>query len=139
MAVLGDTAWVVSTISDSLWVVPLEGRPLEAEGYRLDIPGYIAPSPPQTQLRSVRDLSDWGKSFHGAAPPLASSQLLAIPFVRGVLNYGDPSILVMRDQGGEWHALSDAPPIIAAHEARLLAIHNPLEEAVQLAVYEARQ
>ena len=139
MAVSNDTAWAVSTISDSVWMVPLDGEMVTATSYRLDIPGYVAPKAPQTQLRSVRELSDWGKSFHSAAPPVSSSQLLAIPYVRGVLNYGDPMILVLRDDRGYWHALRNAPPIIAAHDRSLLAIHNPLGDVVKLAIYETRQ
>ncbi|MDE2975115.1 MAG: hypothetical protein OXU64_10445 [Gemmatimonadota bacterium] len=139
LAVSNDTAWAVSTISDSVWMMPLDGETVTATSYRLDIPGYVAPQAPQTQLRSVRELSDWAGSFHSAAPPVGSSQLLAIPYVRGVLNYGDPTILVLRDDRGFWHALSTAPPIIAAHERSLLAIHNPLGDFVQLAIYETRQ
>ena len=137
-AVAKDTAWAVSTISDSLWAVPLAAETLGADAYRLSIPGYVAPAAPQQPLRSLQDLSDWGNSFHGAAAPVASSGLLAFPFVQGVLNYGDPTILVVRDRDGDWYALSDPPPVIAAFADQLLAIHNPLEDPVELAVYEAR-
>ena len=135
-AAANDTAWAVSTISDSIWVVPLNRDALEPESYRLAIPGYVAPAAPENPLGSVQDLMDWGKSFHGAARPAASSELLAIPFVQGVLNYGDPTILVVRDGSGDWYALSDPPPVIAASSNRLLAIHNPLGDPVELAVYE---
>ena len=134
-----DTAWVVSSISDSLWVVSLNADTLVAESYGLEIPGYVAPSAPEKPLESVRDLFEWGKSFHGTTTPVSSSQLLAFPFVLGVLNYGDPTIVVLRDQRGLWQALHGAPPVIAAYEDRLLAIHNPLEEHVELAIYEMRR
>ncbi len=136
-AVSNDTAWAVSTISDSIWAVPLNRDVLEPESYRLAIPGYVAPAAPQNPLRSIEDLMAWGNSFHGAARPAASSELLAIPFVQGVLNYGDPTILVLRDENGDWYALSDPPPVIAAHANQLLVIHNPLGDPVELAVYEA--
>jgi len=131
-----DTAWAVSTISDSIWVVPLNRDALEPESYRLAIPGYVAPAAPENPVRSLQDLRDWGESFHAAARPVASSELLAIPFVKGVLNYGDPTILVVRDQSGDWYALTDPPPLIAASSNRLLVIHNPLGDPVELAVYE---
>lgn len=137
-AVANDTAWAVSTISDSLWAVPLTADTLRAESRRLAIPGYAAPAAPVEPLRSLQDLSAWAGSFHGAAPPVASSELLVFPFVQGVLNNGDPTILVVRDGEGEWYALSDPPPVIAAYADRLLAIHNPLEDPVELAVYEIR-
>ena len=137
-AVSNDTAWAVSTISDSIWVVPLNRDALEPESYRLAIPGYVAPAAPESPLRSIEDLMEWGNSFHGAARPVASSELLAIPFVQGVLNNGDPTILVMRDKNGDWYALSDPPPVIAAHANQLLVIHNPLGDPVELAVYEKR-
>ena len=137
-AVSNDTAWAVSTISDSIWAVPLDREVLEPESYRLAIPGYVAPAAPVDPIRSLRDLMAWGKSFHGVARPAASSELLAIPFVQGVLNYGDPAILVLRDGKGDWYALSDPPPVIAASANRLLVIHNPLGDPVELAVYEQR-
>lgn len=137
-AVANDTAWAVSTISDSIWAVPLNREDLQPESHRLAIPGYVAPAPPENPLRSPRDLMEWGNSFHAAAPPVASTELLAIPFVRGVLNNGDPTILVVRDQSGDWYALSDAPPVIAMSSERLLVIHNPLEEQVRFAIYEKR-
>ena len=137
-AVSNDTAWAVSTISDSIWAVPLNSDVLQPEAHRLAIPGYVAPAAPQNPLRSIEDLREWGNSFHGAAWPVASSELLAIPFVQGVLNYGDPAILVLRNQSGEWYALSDPPPVIAAHANQLLVIHNPLGDPVELAVYETR-
>ena len=137
-AVANDTAWAVSTISDSLWAVPLAADTLWAESRRFAVPGYVAPAAPAEPLRSLQDLSDWGGSFHGAAPPVASSELLVFPFVQGVLNNGDPTILVVRDGAGEWYALSDPPPVIAAFADRLLAIHNPVEDPVELAVYEIR-
>ncbi len=137
-AAANDTAWAVSTISDSIWVVPLNRDAVEPESYRLAIPGYVAPAAPENPIRSPQDLMDWGKSFHGAARPAASSELLAVPFVRGVLNYGDPAILVVRDGTGDWYALTDPPPVIAASSNRLLVIHNPLGDPVELAVYEQR-
>ena len=137
-AVSNDTAWAVSTISDSIWAVPLNSDVLQPEAHRLAIPGYVPPAAPENPLRSIEDLMAWGKSFHGAARPVASSELLAVPFVQGVLNYGDPTILVLRDENGDWYALSDPPPVIAAHANQLLVIHNPLGDPVELAVYEAR-
>ena len=137
--VVNDTAWAVSTISDSIWAVPLNADSLAPRSYRLAIPGYVPPGAPEKPLQSVRDLMEWGKSFHGAARPVASAELLAIPFVQGVLTYGDPTILVVRDGDGHWYALSDPPPVIAAFGDQLLVIHNPLEDPVELAVYEMRE
>ena len=139
VAVHHDTAWAVSTISDSLWIVPLNEGSLVARSRRLDIPGYAMPTKPATRPRTPRDLSEWAKTFHAAAPPVASDVLLAIPFVQGVLNYGDPGILVVRDPQGTWHALSGAPPIVAADGDRLIGILNPLEDEVELGVFAWRR
>jgi len=138
-AVVRDTAWAVSTISDSLWSVPLARDTLVATGRRMVIPGRIPPVAPENRPRTPRELDSWAKGFHGAAPPVASDQLLAIPYVQGVLNYGDPSILVLRDEAGQWFALSGAPPIVAASRDQLIAINNPLEDPLQLAVYRLRR
>lgn len=138
LTVSADTAWAVSTISDTIWSVPIADT-LAPTARRLVIPGYAPPVPPERRPRTPRDLNEWAKGFHGAAPPVASDRLIAIPYVQGVLNYGDPMILVLRNPEGEWQALTGAPPIIAANGDQLIGIHNPLEDQVELAVYRYRE
>jgi hypothetical protein len=134
--VLADTVFVTSSISDSLWVGSPTG---EMAAYHLQIPGYEIPRDPESPPSSVAELQAWSSSFHTATRPLSGDGFLLLQFVKGVLNYGDPAIAVYRDRSGAWFALDDAPPIVAAGGREVLAIANPLEDPVRLAIYRARR
>jgi hypothetical protein len=134
--VLADTIFVTSSISDSLWVRSPTG---EMAAYHLQIPDYEMPRDPESPPRSIADLQAWSGSFHTATRPLAGDGFLLLQFVKGVLNYGDPAIAVYRDRSGAWFGLDDAPPIVTAGGREVLAIANPLEDPVRLAIYRARR
>jgi hypothetical protein len=118
-----DTVVMVSTLSDTLWTMDLASGRWQAR--RLMVPGYLEPVPLEAPARSAAELMEWQKSFHAAAALYATSQLIAIPFVRGVLNYGDPSILVVRDADDRWTAWTGAPPVVAAAGDTLATILHP--------------
>jgi hypothetical protein len=94
---------------------------------------------PNSPRRSIADLEAWSGSFHTATRPLSGDGFLLLQFVKGVLNYGDPAIAVYRDRTGAWFGLDDAPPIVTSGGCEVLAIANPLEDPVQLAIYRARR
>ncbi len=133
LALVGDTAIVASTLSDSLWRVSLLTGQIAAS--RLVVPGYIEPVVLHEVSRDFRAMTEWTKSFHIAATVLASSSQVAVPFVRGVLNYGDPMILAVRSGDGPWRALSGAPPVIAVNGDSLVTLEHPGEVAVTLGFY----
>ena len=67
---------------------------------------------------------------------LASPDLLVLPFVRGVLNYGDPMVLMVRPSGGEWLAFQGAPPPVLVTGDSIFAIIHPGEsERVVIGVF----
>lgn len=135
-ATLGDTVFVTSTISDSLWSFDLGTGHVARQ--QLVIPGYVSPEEPAARLRSPAELSQWASGFHTAAPMKASGGFIYIPFVQGILAYGDPLLLVVRNPTGSWFALSGSPPLVAAHEDEIVVIGNPMEDPLRLEIYRWR-
>ena len=137
LAGAGTRLYIASTLSDSLWELdPATG---ESRSSRVLVPGYIQPRLPGAPPRGVREISAWQKSFHIAGTLLASRDLLIMPFVQGVLNYGDPMILMVRPAGGNWLALRGAPPPVLVTGDSILAILHPGEsERVLLGVFRRR-
>jgi hypothetical protein len=83
----------------------------------------------------VRALTEWRKGFHIAGKVIASSTTIAVPYVRGVLNFGDPMILLVRRPHSQWYALTGAPPVIHAWGDTLVAIINPGDAQPHLGLY----
>jgi hypothetical protein len=131
-----DSVFTVATIADSLWVLDLVSGAISAR--QIVAPGYEAPINPEERPRGPEDLMAWGRSFYTTAPIHASEGTVIIPFVKGVLNFGDPLLLVTRDPSGRWATLLGAPPIVAAHKDELLAIHDPLADELRLAIYKRK-
>jgi hypothetical protein len=129
-------AYVTHALSDTLWTVDL-GRH-EEHRLLLQVPGYDPPVPPKSQLSDVLALTTWAKSFHATMFPVVSDSLLVVPFVKGVLNYGDPQLLVVRTASGEWNVYPDAPPVVTVAGANLWAIVNPTENEARLGSFRLR-
>ncbi len=129
----GQTAYVVQTISDSLWMVDIAtGR---VRSVHLRIPGYEAPRVPETPPRGLEGLREWSKTFHIAANISVDGGNVIIPFVKGILNYGDPMILVVVRPREAELVLEGAPPILRARDGVLFALVDPehsLEEPYPL-------
>lgn len=128
LGVRRDTAFVVNTVSDSLWAVSLSSGEISAT--RLAFDGYKPPTFPEVIPRGPRGLMEWIASFHIAATIGVDSTQIVVPFVRGVLNYGDPMTLLVGDSLGEWRALNDGPPIIYSAHGALIGLLTPNEDAV---------
>lgn len=132
LAVSGDTAWVSSTISDSLWAVHL---PTGSESRsRLVFEGYEPPSLPQTDPSGIEALMRWNRSFHAGSTLSSHGGTLYLPYVQGVLNEGDPMLLVARTDG-RWQVMEEAPPIIGAGGGSAIGLLSPGEEQVELGLY----
>lgn len=133
MDVAGDTVYVTSTISDSVWTVHL---PSGTEGrVRLRFPGYVAPSTPQKMPEDIPALMEWGSRFHSGSTLSIDGGSVYLPYVQGVLNNGDPMLLVNRSQSGRWSVLEGAPPVIGAANGRAVAILNPGEDQIRLGFF----
>jgi hypothetical protein len=136
LGVGGDSAYVVTTLSDSVWSVALGGDSIVS--YRLEVPGYVAPTPAHEMPRGVKQMMEWQKTFHVAAKVIATPEVVAVPFVQGVLNYGDPMILALRPRGGAWVALAGAPPILHARGDTLIGLLHPDEDPPTLGLFVPR-
>lgn len=134
LAGAGTLLYVASTLSDSLWELdPATGK---SRSSRILVPGYVQPRLPAAPPRGIPEITAWQKSFHVAGTLLASPDLLVMPFVQGVLNYGDPMVLMVRPTGGEWLAFRGAPPPVLVTGDSILAILRPGEsERVVLGVF----
>ena len=134
LAGAGALLYVASTLSDSLWELdPATGK---SRSSRVQVPGYVQPRLPEAPPRGIAEITAWQKSFHIAGTLLASPDLLVMPFVRGVLNYGDPMVLMVRPAGGEWLAFRGAPPPVLVTGDSILAILHPGEsERVVIGVF----
>ncbi|HEU4455246.1 MAG TPA: 6-bladed beta-propeller [Longimicrobium sp.] len=131
--VRGDTAFVTSTVSDTVWSVHLPtGRESRA---RLSFPGYVRPSPPSSPPPDIPSLVKWGNSFHLGSTLSVDGGRIYLPYVQGVLNYGDPMLLLLRDERGGWTVASGAPPIIAAANGRAYGLLTPNQERVVLGLF----
>lgn len=128
-----DSLFVVTTVSDSIWSIPLDGDTIIAT--RLDVPGYIQPQAAQELPRGAKGISEWQKTFHIAAKVIATDDILAVPFVQGILNYGDPMILAIRHRGRPWVAITGAPPIIHALGDTLVGLLHPDEDPPTLGLF----
>jgi len=133
LGVRGDTAFVSSSVFRGLWRVELSGGAVRTT--LLDFPGYVAPRLPDPVPASAPDLFAWAGSVHLSSTLSVGERSVHLPFVQGVLNFGDPMILLSRDPSGRWHALRDAPPVIAAHGDTLIAIQDPDADSVTLGLY----
>ncbi len=135
---LGDTALVLSTLSDSVWLVDLVTNVVTDA--RVAVAGYVTPALPENPP-SPRD-KDWFKwvgAFHTSVGlTSASDGFLGFSLVKGVLHYGDPAIFVYRSPGGAWSAVNEPPPVLALRPGELLAIHRPNHDSAILARYRLR-
>jgi hypothetical protein len=140
MSLRGDTAYVVSTLSDTLWSVRVPDGTITRT--RLEIPGYIRPFIPTADnpiAPGPQGIQRWFSEFHMPAAISTSDNGLYISVVMGILNYGDPQILLRRNTSGSWWAIADAPPIIAAASDRVVALQDPTGDLVSFGFYRDRQ
>jgi hypothetical protein len=136
LTVAGDTAYVSSTLSDSLWSVHLPSG-TEART-RLAFAGYRTPTVPDQMPPGIPGLMAWNKTFHAGSTLSSQEGNLYLPYVQGVLNNGDPMLLLAR-MGGTWRVMSDAPPIIAAGGGMTIGMLSPGQEQVRLGLYAPRR
>lgn len=132
--VSGDTAYVSHSLADSLWTVHLPSGAIRST--HLALPAqYIRPSVPREAPKDIMGLMEWSGSFHQASVVTATDRTIIVPFIRGVLNNGDPLLLVARVEGGHWRVAHDAPPVIGGSRDQVIAILNPGEEQMQLGIF----
>lgn len=134
LGLLGDTVVVNSTVSDSLWFVPIDGGTTTA--LHLELPGYVAPSLPSPEELASAHRFTWANKFHRPVAPRIGDGFILVPFIQGILNYGDPSVVAFRGPQGEWRELVGAPPILTASGHEAIGLLTPNQAEVTLGVYE---
>ena len=132
----GDTAFLANTLSDTVWRVELRSGRVDREV--VSFRGRVAPRAPVKPLRDAMDMVAWARAAHMASTLSVGSRVLALPFVQGTLNTGDPMVLLARGPDGAWRALRGAPPIVHARGDTLVGIINPGEDRVRLGLYRWR-
>ena len=133
MTMRHDSAFVVLTISDTLWTVDLNSGAVAHT--HLAIPDYTRPALPEKFEPGPRGLGAWVKSFHSAVAIYSTDRTLYIPFVQGVLNYGDPTLLLMGGPGNQWRVFHTRRPLVDASGMTLTTIADPEASTVGLRVY----
>ena len=127
-------ALAVLSIADSLWTVDMANGTVR--GQRVAPPDYVRPQ--GEPAGGVPGLLKWSKSFSTTASVLSTDGVLLIPFVRGVMNDGDPISIAHQERDGGWTALSQGPPLLRAVHGEVIAFHTPGQDRVVLARYRAR-
>lgn len=138
LAMRGDTAFVSSTVSNRLWQVHLPSGAVHTTVLSFD--GYAPPridhgNPP----REPSAMEAWARSAYMPSLLSVGTREVHLPFVKGVLNYGDPMVLLSRSRTGRWHALSGAPPVVGAYGESLITIEEPEADLVTLGIYKRKQ
>lgn len=118
----GDTAWVWSTLSDSVWSVALGDGAVAAD--RVPVPGYLTPRL-SDRRPSGADPFAWVKQFHIAVAPVVSNDLIGFSMAQGILNYGDPHVFMIRDGDAPWIGVTGTPPVLALRGRDLYGIMQP--------------
>jgi hypothetical protein len=133
----GNRVSVVLSIADSLWTVDLGQKAVEGE--HVPVPDYKRPyAAKPNEIRGVPDVLKWAKSFSTTSDVLSTDGLLLVPFVQGTAYDGDPTTVALRDPNGRWLALTGSPPLLAADDGELIALHTPGADRVVLARYRRR-
>jgi len=133
----GSTVLAGLSIADSLWTVDLETGKVASTHVRP--PGYERPSSPPGDVRDSRSVVRWSRSFSRMAPILATDSMVLVPFVRGVMNEGDPVMAAYQGPDGRWRSLPVTPAVMRAGNGMVVALHNPGEDAVKLALYRQKR
>jgi hypothetical protein len=133
LSVRHDTAFVTSTLTNTVWSVHVPTG--EVQQAALEIPGYVRPHIPASQPADIPALLEWGRSFHQASTITNAGGTMVFPWVQGVLSFGDPLIVVLRDCHGRWKAAADAPPIVGGGGGYAVGLLTPGEETVKVGLY----
>ena len=132
----GNRLAVVFTLSDSLWLV--DATTGVSSAARIVVPGYVEPAPPKARIRSPKEISAWSGSFHMTSKVFLSRELLLVPFVQGVLNYGDPLILAVRTADGAWKAYDQAPPpVLVSGDTVFTLLHTQESSRLVLGLHRS--
>jgi hypothetical protein len=112
LALNGDSAYVVNTLSDSIWTVSLETgayKQLRLQVGRLELPTEI----PADASLSLSAMADFAKRFHRTSGVFAWQSNVIVSFARGDPDTDDV-ITAFRRPDGSWSATTGKPRFVAA-------------------------
>ena len=137
LTVRNDTAFVVSTLSDTLWTVALSSGAISRIPFAFE--GYAHPrAPGPDDEAGIRGIRAWSAKYHLPASIFTTGSAVYVPVVKGVLNFGDP-LVVLRFANGRWQALDSLPPTIAASPRGIVALEDPDADTVRLRFFRERR
>lgn len=129
----GDSAYVALSTADSLWT--LDTRTGTYRVAHVAVRGYKpAVALPQGML-SVREATEWVKSWTEAAAVISTSGTVAVPFVRGTLLQGDSSTLAVRRPDGTWANVDDPPLLVRGGHGYFVGLKDPFADTLELVIY----
>ena len=95
ISVRGDSALFVLSIADSLWTLDWRRGGVESE--TVVSRGYVRPyAASPAASGGLQGMMKWHKSFTTTADVLSGGRIILIPFVRGIMNDGDPLTVAFR-------------------------------------------
>jgi hypothetical protein len=136
VAVAGNRAYVVSSLSDTLWAMDLPNGEMRAA--RITPPGYALPMAPRENMSNPKSFSRWADSWTTTSLVRASDHGTMVIFVRGVLMRGDSAVAAYRGPEGAWQGLTGAPIVLAMHSDTVVALLDPNADKLQFGLYVRR-
>jgi hypothetical protein len=136
LSVSGERAFVVTSLSDTLWTLDLRNGGLTAK--RITPPGYVAPVAPRENMYDPRAFSRWARSWSNATLVRSGSRSTMVVFVRGILLRGDSAVAAFRSPGASWQGLTDLPIILTCRGDSVVTLLDPNAETFRFGVYVRR-
>lgn len=130
----GDTAYVALSTADSLWT--LDTRSGAYRVAPLAVRGYRPPVAPRPGMLSLREVTEWGRSWTNAASVITAGGTVAVPFVRGIQLQGDSSTLAVRRPDGTWSSVDDAPVLVRGSHGYFIGVRDPLADTLEVIIYQ---
>ena len=129
----GDSAYVALSTADSLWT--LDTRSGTYRVAPVGVRGYLPPVAPRPGMLSLREVTEWAKSWTDAAMVISTDGTIAIPFVRGTHLQGDSSILAVRRPDGTWANVDDAPLLVRGGHGYFVGVKDPLADTLEVVLF----
>jgi hypothetical protein len=132
-AEVADTAFVVASLSDTLWKVNINTGAVTTALMRFD--GFDRPALPAAF--PVDNSYSWTNAFYIAWRPAAGNNVVVIPFARGFLDDTNGRVGFVRSTQGEWLAIEDAPILVAAANGELIGREEGEDGSIRINFYRA--
>lgn len=129
----GDSAYVALSTADSLWT--LDTRSGTYRVVPVGVRGYKPPGARRPGMMSLREVTEWGRSWTNTGAVISAGGTLAIPFVRGFQAQGDSAVLAVRRRDGTWANVDDAPFLVGSGDGNFVGVTDPLADTLQVVIF----